>query len=120
MARDKSVMFALIGLGKTGKAPELAERGKQLLPPGQGLVNIALVAHIEHQPVRGGVEHPVDGHRQFHCPQIGGQVSAGLGYAFYQKRPQLLAELWKLVFLQRLHIGGRMDAFQNHICCLSL
>ena len=51
MARDKCVVSALIGLGEAGQSAELTEGGEQLLPPGQGLVDIALVPYIKHQPV---------------------------------------------------------------------
>ena len=85
MARDKRVMFTLIGLGEAGQAVELPEGGKQLLPPGQGLVDVALVPHIEHQPVRGSVKYPVDSHCQLHRSQVCGQMAAGPGNVFYQE-----------------------------------
>ena len=70
MARHEGVMFAFVRLWKTGQTSELAQRRKQLLPPCQGLVDIALVAYVEHQPVTGSVEYPVNGHCQFHSPQV--------------------------------------------------
>ena len=115
MARDKGVMHALIGLWEAGQASELAEGGKQFLPSGEGLVDIALVAHVEHQPVFFRVEHPVDGHRQLHRAQVGGQMPPGLGYVLHQKLPQLLTEPGQLLLSQRLDVGGRADAFQYHI-----
>ena len=114
MACDESVMLALVGLGETGQSAELAEGRKQLLPARQCLMDIALVTHIEHQPVRCGIEHPVDGHGQLHHPQIGGQVAAGPGYVIHQKCPQFFAELGQLFFPQCPDIGERMDCFQYH------
>ena len=113
VAGDKGVVDALPGLGEAGEAPELPQGGKQLLPAGQGLVDVALMAHIEHQPVRGGVEHPVDGHRQLHHAQIGGQVPSGPGDTLDQKFPQLGAQGLQLGFRQSLHVSGGMDGFQN-------
>ena len=106
MTGDKCVVDALPGLGEAGQAPELPQGIEQLPPPGQGLVDIALVAHVEHQPVHGGVEHPVDGHGKLHHPQIGGQVAAGPGYLPHQEIPQLRTELPGLIFIEPLHIGG--------------
>ena len=112
MARDEGVVTALVWLGKAGQAVQLPQGGKQLLPPRQGLVDVALVAHVEHQTVRGGVEHPVDGHGQLHGPQVGGQVAAGPGHAFDQKLPQLLTQLGQLGLVQCLDVSGRMNGFQ--------
>ena len=85
MSRDKRVMDALVRLGKAGKPSELPQRSKQLLPTCQGLMDIALVSHIEHQPVFCRVEHPVDGHRQFHSTQVGRQMTTGLRDVLDQK-----------------------------------
>ena len=57
------------GLGKRARPSNWRRGGEELPPPGEGLVDIALVAHVEHQPVPGGVVDPVDGHRQLHRPQ---------------------------------------------------
>ena len=92
------------GLGKPEMPPSCRSVGKR--SAGQGLVDIALVAHVEHQPVHGGVEHPVDGHGKLHHPQIGGQVAAGPGYLPHQEIPQLRTELPGLIFIEPLHIGG--------------
>ena len=64
------------GLGKPERPSELAQGAKQLPPPGEGLVDIALVSHVEHQPILRRVEYPVDGHRQLHHAQIGRQMPA--------------------------------------------
>ena len=112
MARDESVVLALVGLGEAGQAVQLPQGGELLLTPRQGLVDVALVAHVEPQPVRGGVEHPVDGHSQLHGPQVGSQMAAGPGYIFDQKLPQLLTQLGQLGLVQRLDVSGRVDGFQ--------
>ena len=77
-------------------------------------MDVALVAHVEDQPVPLRVEDPVDGHRQLHRPQVGGQVPPGLRDALYKKLPQLLAELGELALRQRPDVGGRVDGIQKH------
>ena len=92
MACYKGVVGAFIGLGKTRQSFKLSQGGKQFPPSGQGLVHIALVPHIEHQPVLLGVKHPVDGHSQLHSSQIGGQMPSGPGDLLQQKVAQFLTE----------------------------
>ena len=55
-------------------------------------MHIRLMAHVEHQSVLPGVKHRLQSHAQLHHPQIGGQVSAGLGYGRYQKFPNFPAK----------------------------
>ena len=106
---NKSVVDALVGLGEAGKSIQLTEGIKQLLPPRQGLMDIALVAHIKDQSVLFRVKDPVDGHRQLHGPQIGGQVASGFRNMLDQKFPQLPAKKGQLVFFQRLYVGWGMN-----------
>ena len=114
MSSDKGVVDALMGLGKAGEAVQLAEGIKPLPAARQNLMDIALVAHVEDQPVPLRVKDPVNGHRQLHHSQVGCQVSPGLGDAFYKKLPQLLAELGELALRQRPDVGWRMNRFQQH------
>ncbi|MPM56720.1 hypothetical protein SDC9_103534 [bioreactor metagenome] len=116
VARHKRVVLALIGLWKARQAAELPQGAEQLFAPRQRLVNIALVPHVEHQPVAGGVEHPMDCHRQLHHAKIGGHVSAGLGNLLNQKSPQLVAQRIQLPAAQRFHVRRRIDGFKNHRC----
>ena len=107
---NERIVNALPWLGEAGQAAELPQGIKQLPPSGQRLVHIALVPHVEHQPVHGGVKHPVNGYRQLHHPQIGGQVSAGPGYLPHQEITQLRTELPGLILVEPLHIGGAVYA----------
>ena len=75
---DKRVVPALIRLRKARKPAELAQRLEERLPPGEGLMYIALVAHVEDQPIPRRVKHAVDGHGQLHHAQIGSQMPARL------------------------------------------
>ena len=109
MSGDEGVVFALPGLGEAGEAAELPQGVKQSLPAGEGLVDVALVPHVEHQPVLRCVEDPVDGHRQLHRSQVGGQMAAGFGHMLHQELPQLPAQGLQLFPVQGLHIRRGMD-----------
>ena len=76
VAGDEGIVGAFPRLGEAGEAAQLAQGAKQLPPPGEGLVDVALVAHVEHQTVLRRVEYPVDGYRQLHHAQIGCQMPA--------------------------------------------
>ena len=89
MSGDEGVMLALPWLGKAGEPAELPQSGKQLPPSGKGLVDVALVAHVEHQTVLRRVEHPVDGHRQLDRAEVRGQMPARFRHIFQQKFTQL-------------------------------
>ena len=52
----------------------------------------------------------MNGYRQLHHPQVGGQVSAGFGYLIQEKPPQLTAKLAGLILVEPLHIGGAVYA----------
>ena len=78
MPGDERVVQALRRLGKAGDAIGLTQAFEGVHASGEQLVHVALVPHVEHKPVLRRVEYAVDGHRQLHGPQIGGQVPAGL------------------------------------------
>ena len=66
------------GLGKPERPPYWRRVRKLLTPAGQNLMGVALMAHVEHQPVSRRVEHAVDGHRQLDRAEVGGQMPARL------------------------------------------
>ena len=68
VAGDEGVVDALYRFGEAGDSAVLPQGGHGLPPPGEDLVAVALVAHVKDQAVLPGVEHPMDGHRQLHCP----------------------------------------------------
>ena len=113
MSRHKGVVLTLIGLWKPGKPLKLPQGAEQLLPPRQRLVDVALVSHIEHQPVLGGIKNAVDSHRKLHRTQIGRKMPAGAGHLLYQKLPQLQTQQLCLFFSQTLHVRRRMYRFQD-------
>ena len=109
MSRHESVVPALVGLGEARKPAELPQRAEQLPPPGQRLMYIALVPHVQHQTIPGSVKHAVDRHGQLHHAQIGCQMSAGAGHLLHQKLPQLLAQQCGLLPGQPFHVCGAVD-----------
>ncbi len=113
MARYKSVMYTLIGLWKSRQAVQLPQGGELLPPARQNLMDVALMSHIEHQPVPFSVKNPMDGNSQLHRAQIGGQMSTCFRYAPHKKLPQLLTELGKLSGRQGTDVRGGMDGFQQ-------
>ena len=76
MTRDEGVMLALVRLGKAGESLILAQRLELFTPPGQDFMWVALVSHVENEPVARGVEHAVNGHRQLDRAEVRGEMSA--------------------------------------------
>ena len=74
-------------------------------------MDVALVSHVEHQPVARGIKHPVDGHRQFHHAQIRRQMPAAFRHMLHQKSAQLVAKLAGLGRIQPLHIRRAVNHF---------
>ena len=70
MTGHKRVGHALTGLGEAGKAPELPQSAKPVLPPGEQLMHVGLVAHVKNQAVPGGIIDSLQSHRQLHNAQI--------------------------------------------------
>ena len=110
---DEGVVDALPRLGEAGDPAELPQGGHLLPAAGEDLVDVALVAHVEHQPVRPGVEHPVNGHRQLHRAQIGGQVAPGPGHAGHQLPAQLGAQGDPFLVAQLLQQGVNLCFFSR-------
>ena len=106
VARDESVVLALIGVRKTGKSVQLAELIKPLPAARQQFMGVTLVADIKNDLVFGGLQHPVQGNGQLHCAQIGGQVAARFRHMVQQKAPDLGTQLPDLLIRQIFQIAG--------------
>jgi hypothetical protein len=76
VAHAEGIVGAFGALGKARGAVLLADPRQRISAPGEDLVAVALVAHVPHQSVIGGVEHIVQGDGQFHRTQVGRQVAA--------------------------------------------
>ena len=66
MTSHKGICHAFAGFGKTGDAAKTPQRRKLISAVGENFMNIGLVAHIKDQPVRPGIKHSFQGHRQLH------------------------------------------------------
>ena len=87
------VVFALIAPCEPGHSAAPAQSGKPILPAGEQLVSIALMADIPHQFVARGLEDRVQRNGEFHRSQVGGQVAAGARNRIYYHRPEFRGEL---------------------------
>ena len=86
---NECVVYALIWLRESGNAAVLPQ-GRHLLPAsGEHLVQITLVSHIKDQSVPAGIKHPMDGHGELHCAQVGCQMSSGSRDIPHQFFPKL-------------------------------
>ena len=111
---NKRVVDALPGLGEAGYPPK-APQGLHGRPSsGEELVDIALVPHVEDQPVPSGVKDPVEGHGDLHRPQVGGQVPPGPGDHVQEPGAQAGAQGLRLPVADGLPIGHLFKFCQAH------
>ena len=109
MGCTKSIKLALIPLGKTCHAVELAQSVHSVAATGQDFVRIGLVAHVPHQTVMRGVEHVMQRHSEFNRTKVGAEVSAGFSDTFQHKRAQLVCQRAQLRRGQTSQIRGGID-----------
>ena len=76
-------------------------------------MRVALVAHVPHQPVVGGVEQIVQGHGQFHHAEAGAEVPAGATHGVEQVGAQFVHHLLKVRFGQPPQVRRRANAIQQ-------
>ncbi len=105
----------VLGLGTRGVAGEaaLAAQFGEVLPPGEELVYVALMAGVPQNPVHGRVEDPVQGDGELHHPEVGAQVATGPGHRLDEELPDVLGEFTELRFVQCLEIARPPDGLQQ-------
>ena len=113
VAGHKGVVPALPRVGEPRDAVLLAQPGKARLAAGEQFVGVALVPHVKDDLVLGGVQHPVQGHRQLDGAQVGSQMPAGAQDAVHQKAADLPAQLHHLFVAQALDVLRPLDAVQQ-------
>lgn len=101
MTGAERVIFAFTAARKTGNAIRLAQRLHFFAAPRQDFMRVGLVADIPDQFVIGCVEHVMQCDGEFYHTEVGGQMSAGSGNTFNQKRTQLFSQLYELSALQQ-------------------
>ena len=111
--RAECVVFAFRAPRKAGDAAVHAQPGHALAPPGENLVRIGLVAYVPHQPVVRRIEHVMQRDGEFHRPQIGRQMAAGLADRLDDVGAQLFRQLRELAPFQRPQLGRTVDGFQQ-------
>ena len=77
-------------------------------------MDIALVPHVEDQPVPPGVKDTVEGHGDLHRPQVGGQMASGPGDHVQQPGPQAGAQGLRLPIADGPQIGRLFKSCQAH------
>ncbi len=113
MAGVEGVVGALIALGKAAEAAELPQGLEAVPAPGEEFVGIGLMAHIPDDLVRGAVKDVVQGDGEFHRPQAGGQMPAGLGHGGNDLLPDLLRQLRQQFRRQFFQILRTIDVIQQ-------
>jgi hypothetical protein len=74
MPRTEGVVLRLVATQEPGQAPLLADRREPVVPAGEDLVRIGLMADIPDELVPGCLEHPVQRDRQLHSAQVGAEM----------------------------------------------
>ncbi len=77
VSRAERIVGALVALGETGQAAELAQGGHGLAATREDLVRIGLVADVPDQRVVGKVQYAMQGEGQLDRAKVGGEVAAG-------------------------------------------
>ena len=93
MSCVEEVVLALVLVREPAHATCLAQQSKALATPSQHLVHIALVRHIEHEPIAAEVKDAMQSHRQLDDAQVRTQVPAGLLHTAQQELTRLFTEL---------------------------
>ena len=107
--RAELVVLALVPLEEAGNAVALAQRRERLVPAGEELPGVGLVAHVPDDLVGRRVELVEQGEAQLHHAEAGADVPAGDRAAFDQAVTDLLGELGELLALEALEVGGGVD-----------
>jgi len=106
----------MLGLGPVRVAREpalLAQLGKTVASAGEQLVDVGLVAGVEHDRVLRGVEDPMQGDGQLDDTKVGPKMSARLGDRVDQERPDLFGQQRHLVRRHSLEVLRTIDRFQQ-------
>ena len=113
VAHPEGVEFRLGAFREAGQAVLLPHGENFVAAAGENLVRVALVAHVPHQPVVGGVEQVMQGHGQFHHAEAGAEVPAGATHGVEQVGAQFVHHLLKVRFGQSPQVRRRAYAVQQ-------
>jgi hypothetical protein len=114
------VVLALGPAGIAGQPAGLLEP-REVVPAGEHLVHVGLVAGVEDDGVARGVEHPVRGDGQLDDAEVGPQVPAVRGARRHEPVADLRGQRLELVIGQRPQVAGVLDAVEkSHQCRLQV
>lgn len=71
---EKMVVLRFFRMGKSAEALVFADLVEAAVAARQELMGIGLVAHIEDEFIARRIENPMEGDRQFHHAEIGGEM----------------------------------------------
>ncbi len=106
------VVLGLAAARVAGQPAALAQVA-EVRPAGEQLVDVGLVAGVEHDRVARGLEHPVQRDGQLDDPEVGAQVPAGARHRSDQELPDLGREVLELTGAQCPDVGRRGDPGQQ-------
>ena len=119
VAEHELVMLAFLRIRETGGFTGAGRIEIGLCAAGQHLMHVALMRHIEHDAVVGGVEDAVQGDGGLHQAEIGTDMAAMPVPVVEQRRTDLGAQVGKLVGSQGLDIIGSRDTSQQPVVHMS-
>src|SRR5207244_12291173 len=113
------VVRTLAAPQEPGQATRLAQRRQAIVPAGEDLPGVALMAHVPHDLVAGRVEAVPQRHGQLDYAQAGADVTAGLRDDVDQPAAHLVRERLELVARQALDVRRTYDRLKERHGALS-
>ena len=102
------VVLALRALRVPGETA-LHAQAAEIVPAGEQLVHVALVAGVEDDRVVRRVEDPVDRHREFDNTEVRPEVTAGLGHLGHEEPADLIRQLGELLLGESVEVSRARD-----------
>ena len=114
--RVRVLDHVVLGLGLvriSGQAAALAEQVEAGLPTGDDLVDVRLMPGIEQDAVFRGIEHPMQGEREFDHAEIRTEVSAGARHLGHEEIADLRGQDSEFRCGQLAQVTRAVDAGQE-------
>ena len=96
MAGNKRIVMTFTRFGKAADAAGQSQRIEVLVPPGEQLVRVCLMADVPDKSVVGIVEDSMQSNRQLNRSERGCQMPAIVGDDFEDPLTQLFTQLCQL------------------------
>ncbi len=108
-----AIMFALRPQHESVQPAWLANGVHALQSPGEHLVHIGLVAHVEKNLVLRSIEDRMQSDGELDHPKIRAKMPARLRKSLDERLADLLGQLGHLIVIQEFQVGGRMNGLEN-------